>query len=96
MYERIAKTYADNGDTTNQIKSLQKALDIYYNNQKNNYEDTTNPLSILTLINYMGTTYCQKLNDLQNCKKTFEDGARAMPEFSDILDTRLTQLTTKK
>ncbi len=93
LYRRMAQAYSKKGDIQNEIKNLQKVFDIYYTDYKNkkNQNDIT-PLNFGKFTNYLGTRYCQQLNDLQNCQKVFKKGMEIMPQYEDIFKQRLIQL----
>jgi len=92
LYKRIAGAYLKTGEIDFALKNFEKAIDIERERRK---QGIMTAIVTPELIDYVASTYYEKLNDLQSCRRIYEKGSEIYPMYADVFDQRFKIITSE-
>jgi len=92
-YQRTGVAYFKKGEYELAMKNFQKVLDIDFDLRKQKSESAINFVNPGQFIDNVAIMYYSLLNDIENCRKVYENGMMAYPEYLNVFRQRLESIT---
>lgn len=87
LYKRMGIAYFKVGDKKDAVKNFQVMLDLDYERKKQGRGSNSEEMA--QFIDAVAIMYSRYLNDMENCRITYEKGAEIYPEYREFFKQRL-------